>query len=197
MKLFRPLLLLAPLVFFAVGTAGGQTPHRRAQTQAPVVFVGGYETDPVDRGRPVVLVAGALGVPPDVFREAFRHVHPAPAGTEPDPQQVRDNKTALLSALGRYGVTNERLDTVSNYYRYVRNRNERWPANPATAYAILQDGAIVRYVVTSGGAGYSSPPTITVPGVPGATGQAQLTFNRSFDKNGAVSAIVIPSRKSK
>ena len=30
--------------------------------QVPVVFTGGYETDPRDRGRPVILVASALGV---------------------------------------------------------------------------------------------------------------------------------------
>ena len=35
--------------------------------------------------RPVVLIAAALGVSSDVFREAFSHVRPAPAGTRPDP----------------------------------------------------------------------------------------------------------------
>ena len=157
---------------------------------APIVFSGGHETDPRDRGRPVALVAGALGVPADVFREAFRHVRPAPAGTRPDPDQVRQNKQALLDALGEYGVTNKRLDEVSNYYRYVRSRGEMWPTTAAEGYALVRNGAITGYVVTNGGSGYSSPPTVTVPSVPGAAAAAQLSFSKTdFDQNGAVSTV--------
>jgi len=164
--------------------------------RVPIVFSGGHETEPKDRGRPVVLVAAALGVPSTVFREAFTHVHPAPAGTEPNPQDVRDNKRALLDALGRYGVTNDRLDTVSNYYRYVRRRNALWPTTPAVGYALVKNGAITGYVVTSGGSGYSSPPMVTVAGFPGATGKAQVAFSPVFEKNGAVSAIVsVPAQE--
>jgi len=198
MKRFHQLLpiaaiLLAPSAMATAQAATAGTPT----TRVAVVFSAGHETDPRDRGRPVVLVAGALGVPPEVFREAFTHVHPAPAGTEPDPQQVRENKDALLSALGRYGVTNDRLDTVSNYYRYVRRRGELWPTKPATAYATVKDGVVVGYTVTNSGSGYSSPPTISVPGIPGATALAQLTFNRAFEKNGSVSAITVVSAKAK
>ncbi|BDI31202.1 hypothetical protein CCAX7_32530 [Capsulimonas corticalis] len=157
---------------------------------APIVFSGGHETDPRDRGRPVALVAGALGVPPDVFREAFRHVRPAPAGTRPDPNQAQRNKQALLDALSQYGVTNERLDEVSNYYRYVRSRGEMWPTKPAEGYALVKNGVVVGYVVTNGGSGYSSAPEISVPSVPGAAGKAEISFSKTdFDQNGAVSAI--------
>ncbi|MEI8283231.1 MAG: hypothetical protein WCG75_12560, partial [Armatimonadota bacterium] len=56
--------------------------------QKPLVRVeGGHGTAEVDHGRPVILVAGGLGVPPQIFREAFSHVKPAPAGQEPDPEQ--------------------------------------------------------------------------------------------------------------
>lgn len=209
MKIFKSLcltpltsiLLLGPALLFTAGTtAGGQNQNSTSvssasESQVPVVFSGGHETEPKDRGRPVILIAAALGVPSEVFREAFRHVHPAPAGTEPDPQQARDNKTALMTALNRYEVTNERLDTVSNYYRYVRSRNALWPTKPAAAYAVIQDGVITKFVVTSGGSGYSSPPIVSVPGVLGASGQAQLTFSRSFDKNGAVGSITVTPRK--
>ncbi len=190
MKPFRARLLFVLLALLAVGTAKGQTEKSPATTQTPVVFSGGHETEGKDRGRPVILIAAALGVPSEVFREAFSHVHPAPAGTQPDPQQARDNKAALMNALRRYGVTNERLDTVSNYYRYVRSRNEIWPIKPATAYAVIKDGVVTKYVVTAGGSGYSSPPTIAVPGVSGATGTAQIAFGKDFDKNGTVSAIM-------
>ncbi len=188
--IFR-LALLAPLFLAAVAAAGGQTAREAPTTRVAIAFSGGHETDPKDRGRPVVLIAAALGVPPGVFREAFSHVRPAPAGTEPDPRQVRDNKTALLTALGRYGVTNERLDTVSNYYRYVRSRNELWPAKPATGYAIVKEGKIDQYVITNGGSGYSSPPAVTVPGAAGPPVTAQLAFRRDFEKNGSVAAIVV------
>jgi len=102
----------------------------------PVEFSGGHDTDPKDRGRPVVLVAGGLGVKPEVFREAFSHVKPAPAGTEPDPEQVRKNKAALMDALGKYGVTNEKLDTVSKLLplRAQQGRNVADQGSQATLW---------------------------------------------------------------
>src|SRR5690242_9418425 len=74
-----------------------------------VLISGGHETNPVDHGRPVILIASMLGVPQEVFREAFSGVSPAGAGQEPNPIQVRLNKSALLDVLGPYGVTNDQL----------------------------------------------------------------------------------------
>ena len=191
----RSLLLGAALCLSAALTTGAHAAPSVTE-RVPVVFSGGHDTDPRDRGRPVVLIAAALGVPPEVFREAFSHVRPAPAGQQPDPQEVQDNKRALLSALAPYGVTNERLDTVSNYYRYVRSRGERWPATPAVAYAVRKNGVITGYVVTSGGSGYSSAPLVTVPGVHGASARAELSFSKTFATNGSVSAIsVVPAKQ--
>jgi hypothetical protein len=103
---------------------------------------------------------------------------------------VRRNKGALLDALGRYGVTNERLDTVSNYYRYRRDRDEWWPVTPATAYATVKDGAITSFTVTNPGSGYSSSPAISVPGFPGLRVKATLSFNTDLRKNGAIASII-------
>src|SRR6478736_1641922 len=65
-----------------------------------VVFSGGYDTDPRDKGRPVVLVAGALGVTPEVFRDAFSRVHPAgPGRGGPTREEAQANKAVLMSAL--------------------------------------------------------------------------------------------------
>src|SRR5271154_2999877 len=161
-----------------------------SMTRVPVKFSGGHETDRRDRGRPVVLIAAALGVPSDVFREAFSHVRPAPAGTRPSPDQVRRNKEALMDALGPHGVTNDRLDEVSNYYRYVRSRGEMWRTKPAAAYAEVKDGKIVRFVVTKGGAGYSSPPTVSVPGFD-VPAKVELSFGKKLETNGAVKAITL------
>ena len=121
-----------------------------------VTIEGGHETLGVDRRRPVILVAAGLGVPPQVFRDAFSHVKPAPAGQEPDPDQVRRNKEALLNALSKYGVTNELLDTVSNYYRYPPGRGHIWRTKPADIEAIISNNVVTGFKVVHGGAGYTS-----------------------------------------
>ena len=77
-------------------------PMPEEQVNAPagtVVFRGGYETDPRDKGRPVVLIASALGVKPEVFRDAFSKVKPARNG-QPTPEHARANKQVLDAYLG-------------------------------------------------------------------------------------------------
>ena len=137
---------------------------KEADGRVNVTFSGGYETDPRDRGRPVALIAAALDVPQDVFRKAFSGVTPASGGRAPEPRQVRENKSALLKVLGPLGVTNERLDEVSNYYRYNRQRGEMWRHAPAEAYATVQGGKVVGFTITKAGSGYSSAPEISIPG---------------------------------
>ena len=206
MNTLNPLLRNWQQSFLVMGVAAllglsvvstAQAQGKDAGTRVPVVFSGGHETDPRDRGRPVILVASALGVPVQVFRDAFRHVHPAPAGSQPDPQQVRENKDALLTALGPYGVTNDRLDSVSNHYRYVRSRGELWPTTPAVACALVKNGVVTSYVVIDGGSGYSSPPVVTVPGFATAPPNVQLSFSKTFEKNGSVASISVAPRSQK
>ncbi len=166
-------------------------------TRVPVVFSDGHETDRRDGGRPVVLIAAALGVTPEVFRDAFSQVRPARGGREPEPAQVRQNKSVLMKALGKHGVTNEKLDAVSNYYRYVRSRGELWPTEPAVANALVKEGAIIGYELVSGGSGYSSLPTVSVPNVKGATAKVEISFGKAVESNGSVSAITVPQDKAK
>jgi hypothetical protein len=134
-------------------------------TKVSLVFQGGHDTDPRDHGRPVALIAAALGVPAPVFREAFRHVHPAGPGQTPQDAQVRQNKQALMERLGPYGVTNDRLNEVSNYYRYRAGAGELWRHVDATGYALVRNGKIVSVVLTNPGAGYTVPPKVSAPGV--------------------------------
>src|SRR5882757_5216491 len=127
-------LLAASLV------VGGFSMPRSLQAEekkAEVVFSGGHETDSRDHGRPVNLVAGALEVKPEVFREAFSGVTPAKNG-KPSGEEARRNKTALMKVLQPYGVTNDRLDEVSNYYRYRPQAGEMWPVKEAKAVAIVE-----------------------------------------------------------
>lgn len=160
-----------------------------AANQQALVFTGGNETDPRDRGRPVVLIAGALGVTSDVFRDAFSRVRPAGPGEQPGDEQVRANKAALMAALGKFGISNDRLDEVSNYYRYVQSRGESWPITPAQGYAEITDGKVTGFVITRAGSGYSSPPTVTVDGMPDVAARVKLAYGPEFSANGSVVSV--------
>jgi hypothetical protein len=181
----------ALLLSILVATAFTNLAQAADEERVQLTITGGHGTDPRDHGRPVVLIANALGVPPEVFREAFSHVSPAPAGTEPGRDQVQQNKRALLDALSCYGVTNALLDRVSDYYRYRPESDRLWPTKPATGYAIIKNGSVNSVTVVNGGAGYSSPPQVTIPGHPEVRLKAVLSFGRDLATNGSVSAITV------
>jgi hypothetical protein len=169
-----------------------QTPDQKTTaTQIPLVITGGHETLGPDRGRPVILIANALNVPPEVFREAFTHVHPAGPGQQPQPDQVRQNKAALMQALGPLGVTDDRLNQVSNYYRYRRDQGQLWPVTQATAVATASNSGITKITITNPGSGYTTPPDISVPGFPDVHLVATLSFSTDFPKNGSLQKITI------
>lgn len=69
-----------------------------------------------DMGRPVCEIARDLGVPAEVFRDAFTYVTPEPNGNPSDAQREA-NHQALLTRLTPYGVTPQLLDQVSDRYR--------------------------------------------------------------------------------
>lgn len=173
----------------AKGQSADQAVMREGDVQVPITISQGHDTDPRDHGRPVILVAAALGVPADVFRATFRNVSPAPSGHEPDPAQVNLNKQALLRGLGPYGVTNDRLDTVSDYYRYNGSRGELWRNRRAVAFATVKDGKIVRITITNPGAGYSSVPILTLPGMSTVKLKVALLFGTDLSKNGSLKSI--------
>ena len=160
-----------------------------ADVQIPAVITGGHATDPRDHGRPVILVASALGVAPEVFRDAFSLVKPAPAGERPDPVQVQLNKQALLNTLEPYGITNDRLDDVSNFYRYHGRHDGLWRHTPATVTATIQNGVVTRFTIINAGAGYTTAPTITIPGQPGLKVIATLSFGPDLARNGSLQEI--------
>jgi hypothetical protein len=169
----------------------------RSEANAPkgtVIFQGGYETDPRDHGRPVVLVAAGLNVPTDVFRDAFSGVTPARGGEEPQEGQVRLNKQALLKVLAPHGVSNDQLDTVSNYYRYNQGKGEMWKNRPATATAVITNGVVTGFKLTDAGVGYSSPPTVTVAGYE-VHATVTLSFGTDLATNGSVKAITLDQKK--
>lgn len=188
----RSLLTVFVVTVTSLCALAGELPA--GVTRQAVVFSGGHDTDRRDGGRPVGLIAAALGVPPEVFREAFTHVHPAHDGG-PTREQAQQNKGALMAALGKYGITNERLDTVSNYYRYRPQKGELWTHKDATADALIKDGAVIGYEITSPGAGYSTPPTVSVPGIKDVSAKVALVFGQTLESNGSVSAITaIPAK---
>ena len=81
------------------GRRDWQKRHARAEeTRAAVTFTGGHEIGRDDFGRPVPLIAAALGVEPEVFREAFSGVTPC-RGRGPTSSEARQNKAALMKVL--------------------------------------------------------------------------------------------------
>jgi hypothetical protein len=188
------LLLVAALTATAAWWAARSASAQAAPDgdRIAVTFSGGYQTDRRDGGRPVVLIAAALGVTSDKFREAFSGVTPARGGP-PEPAQVRRNKEALMRVLGPLGITNDRLDEVSNFYRYRPQEGELWRHTPAKAYATVHNGKITGFVVTEPGAGYSSPPTVTVPGDAGngLAARVTLSFGKDLKTNGSIREIAL------
>jgi len=189
----KSLLTVWTILFItgAMGTGHSAEPDTPPPGDHKVTFSGGHETDPRDRGRPVVLIAAALGVEPEVFREAFSHVTPAVGGAHPEPRQVQMNKKALLDALVPYGVTNERLDEVSNYYRYNPGAGGIWKSVQAEAVAVVANGQVTSLKLTNPGAGYTVPPEVTVAGAPNLKVKATLRFTKDLKTNGSISELTI------
>lgn len=132
----RPLRILALVLAIAVGFTALAAPAEAKRkprpkpkpapsaTQTPgptpgqvASSVPGCVNLTTDMGRPVCEIARDLGVPAEVFREAFTHVTPAAKGAEPSDAQREANHQALLSRLAPYGVTAALLDQVSDRYR--------------------------------------------------------------------------------
>jgi hypothetical protein len=194
----RLLIATAVTLGLAGGLAGGLAASATGRSGTPtdpgtvtVTVTGGHDTVPVDHGRPVVLIAAMLDLPPAVFREAFSRVQPASAGSAPEPVQVGRNKAALLDTLGRYGVTNERLDEVSNYYRYDASAGRLWRTRAADIRIVLRHGRVVGVTIVDGGAGYTSPPLLSVPDHPGIRLTATLAFSGSFATNGRITSVTV------
>jgi len=166
-----------------------------AETKVPVTFSGGHETDSRDHGRPVALIAAALDVKPEVFRKAFSGVTPA-RGRRPTGEEQRRNKEAMMKVLGPYKVSNERLDEVSDYYRYRPENGELWPTTPAEAFALVEDGKVTKVVVTKAGSGYSSPPKATVKGFEKVRLETKLKFDTNLKKNGCVASVELAPKET-
>lgn len=196
MKLLTRSLILA--ITAVVGSLAQAQPAAlpAGVTRVPVTFSGGHDTDPLDHGRPVILISSALGVTAEIFRDAFSGVHPAgPGKGGPSREEAQANKKVLMNALGKYGITNERLDEVSNFYRYPPGSRNLWKHTPATANALVKNGVVTGFEIVSGGAGHTTPPTITVPGISGVTTKVELAFGKKFETNGSVSAITLETAK--
>lgn len=182
-------LALLVVVLSGCAAASPRSSEPLRDGEVTVLVEGGHETDSVDNGRPVVLIAAALGVPTEVFREAFSGVSPAGAGQDVDEERASANKAVLLGALAPYGVSNDRLDEVSNFYRYVESAGELWSHREATAVAVVENGVVTSITVTDPGFGYSAVPTITVP-----TGQAatvELAYGTDLATNGSIARILV------
>jgi len=160
-----------------------------AQEQS-VTISGGHDIGRNDHGRPCVLIAAALGVKTEVFRDAFSGVTPA-RGRGPSGDEARKNKQALMRVLGPHGVTNDRLDEVSNYYRFRPQNGELWTHKDAKAKAVIEGGKLMKIEVTEPGSGYTVPPKIKVKGFESTEFVVTLAFDKDLKKNGAIKSIEV------
>lgn len=181
----NPLPRIFVSLFFIVAWTGCSPGPR-------VVIDGGHDTDPRDNGRPVALIGPALGVTPEIFRKAFSGVTPARGG-HPSGEEARANKDALMSVLGPHGVTNERLDEVSNFYRYKPQDGGLWRHSSAEVSAVIKDGKLTGFIITDPGYGYTTPPAVTVVGFPDAKIKAEISFGTELNSNGRLSTLEIVS----
>ena len=95
-----------------------------------------------------------------------------------------------MSALGPYGVTDDRLNEVSNYYCYSRSHGEMlWKNTPAVGYATVHNGQVISFTLTDAGSGYSSQPAVSVQGLPDVHPTVTLNFGTDFAKNGSIKTI--------
>ncbi|WP_298862608.1 hypothetical protein [uncultured Gimesia sp.] len=126
----------------------------------------------------------------EVFRQAFSNVKPARGG-DPTPARANANKKVLMDALGKHGITNDQLDTVSNYYRYRPGRGNLWKHNPASAKAMIKEGKVTGFEITNPGSGYMIPPAIAVVGHEKIRVKATLQFTKNFQTNGSLKSLTI------
>jgi hypothetical protein len=187
----------------AACTGGGHAPAPTTTTTVPaatttaagpttgtvaVTLTGGFEIHANDYGRPVPLYASMLGVTAEVFRQAFSGVHPN-HDHNPSADEAQRNKVALLSVLGPYGVTNDDMDRVANYYRFDSTKGQTWPHRAATALATVVDGTVTGITIVDAGSGYSYAPQATIASLPEVHLTVKLAMTRDFSTNGHVASI--------
>ena len=103
-----------------------------------------------------------------------------------------------MRVLGPHGVTNDRLDEVSDYYRYRPERGELWPTAEAQAHAVIVNGQVQKIVVTQAGSGYCAPPTVSVAGYPALKTKVTLALGADLTKNGGIRTIeLLPTKTTK
>ena len=96
-----------------------------------------------------------------------------------------------MAGLRPYGVTDDRLNEVSNYYRYRRDSGQLWTHTDAKAYATMRNGEVVSVTVTDPGSGYSSPPRVSVAGMELVKFKVVLSYGTDLATNGSIKEIRI------
>jgi hypothetical protein len=148
----------------------------------------GHDTDESDGGRPTILIAAALEVTQEQFQYAFSFVTPEDQG-HLDDETAEANKAELLSRLEEYGVTNDRLDEVTDYYRYAPE-DPLWDVIPAEIEVTIIDDEVVEIEIIEAGAGYSSEPTLSVPGYD-FTFTVEIEYGTDLRTNGNISSVTL------
>jgi len=155
-----------------------------------ITISGGHETDDIDAGRPVFLIGSMLGITGEQFRDAFSYVTPEENGHLND-ETAQANKVKLLAQLEPYGITNDEINSVTDYYRYYPGDINIWPYAHVVLDATISNGTVTSFKVISGGHGYTSNVTIVVDGYGNIPVNAIISYTDSFETNGAIDTITV------
>lgn len=96
-----------------------------------------------------------------------------------------------MDKLAPHGVTNERLDEVSNFYRYRPQSGELWNHKPAKATATIKDGKVVGFKILDEGFGYSTPPNVQIAGYENVRVKAEIEFTADLKTNGRIKTLTV------
>ena len=185
----------AGLLLGRVPASWAQAHRVGAAAHVPVVFSGGHGTDPEDRGRPVALVAGGLGVPAKVFRDAFRLVHPAPDGTAAGPRTgARGTRTpcwrpSAPTASPTKTWIGSRITTATSAVGANTGRPRRRRPMPWSNGG----GSLGTSSRAAAPATAPRPPT-PCRACPERRPEVRLVWSKTLEQNGSVAAITTPRR---
>jgi hypothetical protein len=56
---------------------------------------------------------------------------------------------------------------------------------------LIRNGKITRFIITDAGAGYSSPPTVSIQELPTTKAKCELLFDKNLEKNGGIASITL------
>jgi len=160
-----------------------------------VTVSGGHEIPDTDKGQPLELIGGLLGITGAQARDSFYYPFPKDGN-------LNDWNALFLEQLEYYGLRVDELDIA--LIRYLPTTEGVWNYTHADLRAIIENNVVVGFEIIDGGRGYTSQPTITVEGYDDVGVEMTISYTKDFETNGAITDIrlreevaeVVPIKKA-